>query len=53
MDRPWAVCLWDFVTLRALAGQIQMVDSDEIQKAKEAGERLAEALRKRGVNVGA
>lgn len=51
MDRPWAICLWDFVTLRALAGQVDMVNSDAIKTAQESGERLAESLRKRGVNV--
>lgn len=51
MDRPWAMCVWDHVTLRAMAGQITLIDDDVIKKAQESAEKLAAALRAKGFNV--
>lgn len=48
MDRPWGLCLWDFVTLRALSGQIAMVDKDAISEAQEVGRKVAESMKARG-----
>lgn len=48
MDRPWGLCLWDFVTLRALAGTIRMVDSDKLIEARELADALEEKLRAKG-----
>lgn len=42
MDRSWAMCLWDYVTLKAMAGQVQMVDGDAIASAQAVADRLAE-----------
>lgn len=52
LDRPWAQCLWDYITLKALDNQLQMVDRDEIAEAMATAERIGEAIRKRkeGVN---
>lgn len=50
MDRPWAVCLWDYVTLRALAGQVKMVDSNDIENARAAANALAERLNRKEAN---
>lgn len=47
LDRPWGLCLWDFVTLRALAGHVSMVDEDAIKTAMAAGEALAAKLKAR------
>jgi hypothetical protein len=47
MDRPWALCLWDFVTLRALAGQVNMVDSDALKEAQEVANAVAERMKAR------
>ena len=47
MDRPWALCKWDHVTLKALAGQIRMTDRDEIKEAQELANRLFEQLNPR------
>lgn len=47
MDRPWSLCLWDFVTLRALAGQVTMVDSDAIKQAQEVAEAIAQRMKER------
>lgn len=41
MDRSWAMCLWDYVTLRALKGEVSMVPKDDIDNAAAIGESLA------------
>jgi hypothetical protein len=33
MDRGWGLCLWDYVTLRALDGKVKMIDSELKQAA--------------------
>lgn len=38
MDRPWAMCLWDYVTLRALDGKVRFEDVDRIKAAREAAD---------------
>lgn len=40
LDRCWGLCLWDFVTLRALSGSVKMID----QRAKEDAQALANEL---------
>ncbi len=45
MDRSWALCLWDFVTLRALKGEVSMVAKEEIDKAYEVGKNLMELVK--------
>jgi hypothetical protein len=45
MDRPWALCLWDFVTLRALAGHVRMIDGEEIKEAQAAADRLDKLIK--------
>jgi hypothetical protein len=45
MDRPWGLCLWDFVTLRALAGQVAMVDGDAIKQAQEVADAMAKRMK--------
>ena len=44
MDRSWAVSLWDYVTLKALDGHIQMTDRSAIEEAQAVAERLAAKL---------
>ena len=44
LDRSWAVCLWDYVTLKALDGHIQMTDRSAIEEAQAVAERLAAKL---------
>lgn len=44
MDRPWALCLWDYVTLRALSGQVKMVDIAKLRAAQEAANELQEKV---------
>ena len=48
LDRSWAVCLWDYVTLKALDGHIQMTDRSAIEEAQAVAERLAEKLKAKG-----
>lgn len=47
LDRAWGLCLWDFVTLRALEGQVAMVDSDALTDALAVANALAEKLKER------
>jgi len=46
LNRSWALCLWDFVTLRALKGEVQMVERDEVKNAQNVADRLAELVKK-------
>ena len=41
MDRSWAMCLWDYVTLRAMNGEVSMVPKEESDNAAAIGESLA------------
>jgi hypothetical protein len=45
MDRSWAMCLWDYVTLRALKGEVSLVARDEINQAAEVGKNLMELIK--------
>jgi hypothetical protein len=47
MDRSWAVSLWDYVTLKALDGHIQMTDRSAIEEAQAVAEALAAKLAQR------
>lgn len=44
MDRPWVLCIWDFITLKALSGDVKMVSGDAINDALEFANRLQEKL---------
>ena len=45
MDRPWSVCLWDYVTIRALDGNLQFEDRDQIKQAQKLADEIAEKVR--------
>lgn len=45
MDRPWALCLWDHVTLKALDGNVKLTDREAIREALETANRMAEQLK--------
>ena len=45
LDRSWAWCLWDFVTLKALAGQVTMYEDGQIENAQAVGDAIAEMLK--------
>ena len=54
LDRPWALCLWDVITLRSLDGQYKMYKEggeyvNSIEDAKKAGEALYAELKAQGV----
>lgn len=40
MDRSWALCIWDHITLKALAGHVTLTDRDETMEALERANRL-------------
>jgi len=46
LNRSWALGLWDFVTLRALKGEVQMVERDEVKNAQNVADKLAELVKK-------
>lgn len=42
LDRPWRLCLWDYATLKAMSGAVQLFSEDTLNGAKETAEALAE-----------
>ena len=44
VDRPWGLCLWDYVIIRSFDGGIKLVDADEIADAFEEAKKLYERL---------
>jgi len=47
LDRSWLMCLWDFVTLKAMAGHVIMGGEEEIKEAQDVANRLAELFAKK------
>lgn len=47
MDRSWALCLWDYVTLQALNGEVKVYKRDDIQNAQAVAESIAKAIANR------
>lgn len=47
MNRPWALSLWDYLTLKVFEGQIDFVDSDEIDEAQKMAEKIAERMKEK------
>jgi len=37
MDRSWSLCLWDYLTLKAIAGEIDFADETEIDELIKVG----------------
>jgi len=52
LNRSWALCLWDHVTLKAMSGQVSMVDRSEVENAQATAERLAELVKAGKFNRG-
>ncbi len=44
MDRSWSLCLWDYVTIRAMDGQVKMVDVKALREAQELADQLGQKL---------
>lgn len=44
-DRSWAMCLWDYFTLKAVKGEVSIEDKDLMFEAQKTGERVAEMIR--------
>ena len=49
LNCSWLRCLWDFVTLRALKGEVTMYNEDEFAAAQTLANELAEKLMGKGV----
>lgn len=45
LNRSWILCLWDYITLKALKGEVRMVDKEKIDDALEVAERLAQLVK--------
>ena len=50
LDRPYRLCVTDFLTLRAIEGQVTFFDYDELQEAQRLANELAEKLGERKDN---
>jgi hypothetical protein len=44
-DSSWAMCLWDYFTLKAVKGEVNIEDKDVMFEAQKTGERVAEMIR--------
>lgn len=40
LDRPWGLCLWDYVTMNAQDGKIKMVDTAQKHEARDVANNL-------------
>jgi hypothetical protein len=47
MDRSWALCLWDYFTIKALKGEITIENRDQFAHARAVADRMAEIVAKR------
>ena len=45
MDRSWALCLWDYVTLKAKSGSLRMTEKRDVDDALKLANELAEKMR--------
>lgn len=48
MDRPWGLCLWEYITVKSFDGSVRLVDSDALREAYDAAKRMAEGLKANG-----
>lgn len=44
MNRSWRLCLWDLLTLKAIEGQLEFMDEDEIEQAQRLANEYAQRL---------
>lgn len=44
LNRPWSLCLYDFLTIRAMDGQVDIIDSDVFNDAMKKGAEIARKL---------
>jgi hypothetical protein len=47
MDRPWSRCMWDFIALKAMEGQVTIYDHDALIEGQKRANELAEKFKKR------
>lgn len=52
MDRSWALCLWDYVTLKAVKGEVQMPDENKLDDARAVADRLQALADSGKLNLG-
>lgn len=45
LNRSWGLCLWDYVTLKALKGEVQMIEKEEIDNAQAVAQKLADMIK--------
>lgn len=50
LNRSWLLCLWDYTTLRMLSGQVEIVDDEAIQSAKDVAEELMRLVKEGRIN---
>lgn len=52
MDRSWQLCLWDHVTLKAMRGEVRMMEEEQVNAAKETAKAIAELIKAGKFNRG-
>jgi len=40
LDRPWSVCLWDYITIKAMDGVVSTADEEDVNNAQDLANRL-------------
>jgi hypothetical protein len=45
LDRPWSECLMDYLTWKCMKGDIQFMDREAVEEAKDVATRIAEKLK--------
>lgn len=48
LDRSWRLCVWDYLTSKALDGQITFTDSEAVAEAMDVAKRLKELVDSKG-----
>lgn len=47
MDRPWALAVWDYITIKAMEGQVDVFDGEQLDQLQEKANRLGAMMSKR------
>jgi hypothetical protein len=51
MDRPWALCLWDFITLKALAGHVKIINRADMEEKQAMADKIHDQIMKARANA--
>lgn len=51
MDRPWGQCLTDFVTIRAVNGDVEFVDMMDFETARKSANEIQKQIDEEGADA--